>query len=244
MRFKNKVVIVTGSSRGIGKATALAFAREGAKVVITSRKQKDCDAAAKEIGSACLAAACDVSKAKDIDNLVKQTLKRFSRIDVVVNNAGILNIKSITDTTEKDWSETIDINLKGQFLLCKAVAQHLKSGAAIVNISSVLGETGAEDVSAYCASKGGVIALTKALAIEFAPKNIRVNAIAPGPIRTAMLAPIEQDPQLKKEVLNWVPLHRFGEPEEVAKAVLFLASDDASYITGHVLNVDGGTLAW
>ncbi len=246
MRFKGKVVIVTGSSRGIGKATALAFAREGAKVVITSRKKKDCDAVVKEInnsGRTCLAVACDVSKEKDVNNLVKETLKKFGRIDIVVNNAGIYKGGPIDKLPEQTWDEVIDINLKGPFLLCRCAVPHLKSGASIINISSVLGDVGDEETTAYCASKGGLITFTKALALELAPQKIRVNAVGPGPIKTAMLAIIENDLKLKQEFLNKVPLHRFGEPEEVAHAVLFLASQEASYITGACLFVDGGWLA-
>ena len=246
MRFKNKVVIITGSSRGIGKATALAFVREGAKVVITSRNKRECEQAAREVenaGGECIVYACDVSKAKDVNNLVKQTLKAFGRIDILVNNAGVFLVKPIQEMTEKDWDTVLDINLKGPFLLSKAVMPHLKSGSAIVNISSVLGEVGDPRTTAYCASKGGLITFTKALALELAPRNIRVNAIGPGPIKTQMLAEAEKNPQYKKELLEWVPLHRMGEPAEIANAILFLASDDASYITGHCLFVDGGGLA-
>ncbi len=246
MRFKGKVVIVTGSSRGIGKATALAFSREGANVVITSRKKKDCDEVVREIndsGRTCLAVACDVSKSSDIGNLVKQTLRKFGKIDIIVNNAGIFWMKPIESITEKDWEEMIHINLKGPFLLCRAVSRHLKKGAAIVNIASVLGQVGSEMATAYCAAKGGLITFTKSLALELAPRNIRVNAVAPGPIKTAMLAGLDKDPKAKKEFLEWVPLGRFGEPEEIANAVLFLASDEASYVTGHVLVVDGGGTA-
>lgn len=245
MRFKNKVVIVTGSSRGIGKATALAFAREGAKVVITSRNKRDCEQTAREVadaGGECIVYACDVSKVKDVNNMVKQTLKAFGKIDILVNNAGVFALKPIENVTEQDWDYTIDINLKGPFLLSKAVVPHLKPGASIVNIASVLGKVGAPTATAYCASKGGLITFTKALALELAPRNIRVNAIAPGPIKTAMLQGIE-DPETKKEFLEWVPLGRFGEPEDIAQAVLFLASDESTYVTGHTLVVDGGGTA-
>ncbi len=246
MRFAGKVVIVTGSSRGIGKATALAFAREGAKVVITSRNKRDCEQTAREVenaGGKCIVSACDVSKEKDVNNLVKQTLKAFGKIDIVVNNAGVFAMKPIEKMTLDEWEEIIHINLRGPFLVCRATVPHLKKGAAIVNVASVLGVVGEPTGTAYCASKGGLITFTKALALELAPRNIRVNAIGPGPIKTQMLANVEKDPKLKKAFLEWVPLGRFGEPEEIAKAILFLASDDASYVTGHCLFADGGGLA-
>lgn len=243
MRFAGRVVIVTGSSRGIGKAIALAFAREGAKVVITSRNGKDCDRVAREInnsGSACLSVACDVSRARDVDNLVRQTIKKFGRIDVVVNNAGVYKTTPISTATEADWDYNIDINLKGPFLLCRAAVPHLKKGSSIVNIASVIGEVGVAGAAAYCASKGGLITFTKALALELASRGIRVNAVCPGPIQTAMLGNLTRSEQ--KWFLDRVPLRRIGKPEEVAKAVLFLAGD-ATFTTGSCVFVDGGWIA-
>jgi NAD(P)-dependent dehydrogenase (short-subunit alcohol dehydrogenase family) len=244
MRFKGKVVIVTGSSSGIGKATALAFAREGAKIVVTGRDKRKCEQAAHEVvnaGGECIVFCADVSKAKEVSQLVRQTVKAFGRIDILVNNAGIYKGAPTDKMTEQLWDEVIDINLKGPFLLSKAVIPHLKPGAAIVNIASVLGEVGGAGDAAYCASKGGIILFTKALALELAPKNIRVNAIGPGPIKTPMLLTLPKNVQ--EEFRKLVPLGRFGESEEVAKAVLFLASGDASYVTGTTLFVDGGFLA-
>lgn len=245
MRFKNKVVIVTGSSSGIGKSTAIAFAKEGAKVVICSRNKKACDETAKKIKnhSQCLVVKCDVSKTNDVNNLVKQTIKKFKKLDIIVNNAGVYLMKPLEKMTDDDWNYVININLKGPFLLCRAALPYLKAGSSIVNIASVLGEVGEPTASAYCASKGGLITLTKSLALELAAKKIRVNAIGPGPIKTPMLANVEKDPKIKKAFLDWVPLQRFGKPEEIANAVLFLASDQASYVTGTCLFVDGGGLA-
>lgn len=246
MRFKGKVVIITGSGRGIGRATALAFAREGARIVVNSRNKRECEQTAREIenaGGECMVFCADVRKEKEVGQLVKQTLKAFGKIDVVVNNAGVFAMKPIENMTEQNWDEIVDINLKGPFLLCKAAVPHLRKGAAIVNVASVLGEVGEPTGTAYCASKGGLITFTKALALELAPRNIRVNAIGPGPIKTQMLANVEKDPKLKKAFLDWVPLGRFGLPEEIAQAILFLASNDASYITGHCLFADGGGLA-
>ena len=244
MRFKGKVAIITGSSSGIGKATALAFAREGAKIVITSRDKRKCEQASREVenaGGECIVFAGDVSKAKDVSQLVKQTLRAFGKIDILINNAGIFGGKPVDKMSEQDWDDMLDTNLKGPFLLCNKVVPHLKPGAAIVNIASVLGQVGGDSVTAYCASKGGLITFTKALALELASKNIRVNAIGPGPIDTPMLAHLDKATQ--EEFRKLVPLGRFGKPEEVAKAILFLASNDASYITGHTLFVDGGFLA-
>lgn len=246
MKFLDKVVIITGSSSGIGKATAFAFAKRGAKVVVTSRDKRACEQVAKEIRKKrgeCLVVKCDVSRTKDINNLVKQTIKKFKKLDIIVNNAGVYLMKPLEKMTDADWNNVVDINLKGPFLLCRASLPYLKAGSSIVNIASVLGEVGEPTASAYCASKGGLITLTKSLALELANKKIRVNAIGPGPIKTPMLGNVEKDSKVKKAFLDWVPLGRFGRPEEIANAVLFLASDKASYITGACLFVDGGGLA-
>lgn len=240
MRFQNKVVIVTGSSRGIGEAAARAFAEEGAQVVITSSHIKDCKRVAQEIGG--FAVECDVSKPRHCEYLVRQVVKKFGRIDVLVNNAGVFQNVRVEDMSEKEWDRVVNINLKGPFLLSKVVIPHLKNGATIVNVASVLGLIADPRTGAYSASKGGLIQLTKVLALELAERGIRVNAVAPGPINTAMLGGIK-DPAVKKEFLDWVPLRRVGEPVEIAKAILFLASDDASFITGHCLVADGGGTA-
>jgi glucose 1-dehydrogenase/3-oxoacyl-[acyl-carrier protein] reductase len=249
MRLKGKVAIITGSSRGIGYATAKLFLQEGAKVVLCSQDRAACIAAAKRIGarqSDCLAVRCDVSKKKDVDRLVATTVKRFGRIDTLVNNAGVFWQRPFIDVPEKEYDGLMAINLKGAFFMAQAVAREMlkrKTRGCIVNIASIAGQVGFGDSAAYCASKGGLINLTRELAVELAPRGIRVNAIGPGPIKTAMTKRFLGKPKARKAIEAQVPLGRFGEPEEIAEAALFLASAASSYVTGHTLFVDGGWLA-
>ncbi len=248
MRLKDKIAIVTGSGRGIGRAIAIELAKEGAKIVVTSTNLEECKEVCEIInplGVETLCLKCDVSKKKEIDHLVTQTMDKFGKIDILVNNAGVVRQKPLTETTEEDWNFTIDINLKGPFLFCKAVVPHMikqKSGK-IISIASIAGEVGFPNISAYCASKGGVINLTRELALELAPHNINVNAIAPGVIETKMTEEMLKDSETRKALLAQTPMGRVGQPEEIGKAVLFLASDNASYVTGQTLAVDGGWLA-
>ena len=248
MKLKDKVAIVTGSGRGIGRAIALELAREGAKVVVTSRHTEECDEVCAVIasdGGESLCVQCDVSKKEDVDRLVKETLEKFGRIDILVNNAGVVRQSPLTETTEEDWDFVIDINLKGVFLACKAVAPILmkqKSGK-IVSIASIAGEIGFPNTAAYCASKGGIVNLTRELALEMAPYNVNVNAVAPGVIETSMTEGMLSEEESRKGLLMQIPMGRVGKPEEIAKAVAFLTSDDASYITGETLTVDGGWVA-
>ena len=185
---------------------------------------------------------------KEIEEMVKKVIEQFGRVDILVNNAGICQFKPFLELTEEDWDRTIDINLKGYFLCAQTVAKEMikqKSGA-IVNIASVaMGQVGIGllNLTHYCASKGGVAAMTEALAIELAPYNIRVNAVAPGMIETPMIDPIKQNPESIKEMLEEVPMKRVGKPEEVSNLVLFLASDESSYMTGSTVVIDGGWLA-
>lgn len=248
MKLKNKVAIVTGSGRGIGRAIALELAREGVKVVVTSRHTEECDEVCSVInadGGESLCVECDVSKKEDIDRLVKETMDKFGRIDILVSNAGVVRQNPISETSEEDWDFVLDINLKGMFLVCKAVAPIMieqKSGK-IVSIASIAGEIGFPNTSAYCASKGGIVNLTRELALEMAPYNVNVNAVAPGVIETSMTEGMLADENSRKGLLTQIPMGRVGKSEEIAKAVLFLASDDSSYVTGHTLVVDGGWVA-
>lgn len=249
MRLRNKVTIVTGSRRGIGRAIALEMAKEGADVVVTDVDGVECKKVCQEIehlGRKALAVPCDVSKRKDVENLIKKTLTQFGRIDILVNNAGVYRAIPFLEMKEHDWETIININLKGAYLCSQAALKEMvrrKTQGSIVNIASIAGEVGFANSAAYCASKGGMITLTKELALEFAANGIRVNAVGPGPIRTPMTKFISEDPKVLKAILAGVPMGRMGEPEEIAKAVVFLASDDASYITGHCLFADGGELA-
>jgi len=252
MDLKGKVAIITGARRGMGKSHALVLAKAGAKVVVSDISEEDCQKVVKEIeknkGKA-LAVKCDVSKKEEVDNLVKKTIEKFGRVDILVNNAGICQFKPFLELTEEEWSRTIDINLKGYFLCAQAAAKEMvkkKSGGVIINIASVaMGQAGVgfPNIVHYCASKGGIAAMTEALAVELAPHNIRVNAIAPGMIDTPMIEASKADPKMMEATLARVPLGRVGKPEEVSNLVLFLASDESSYITGSVVVIDGGWLA-
>jgi 3-oxoacyl-[acyl-carrier protein] reductase len=241
MSLKNKVAIVTGAKQGIGMGIAIALAKEGVNVVISDLEQAGCDKAADEIkklGVKTLAVACDVSKKKEVDNLIAQTVKEFGQLDILVNNAGIFPFKAFTDLTEKDWDKVLDVNLKSVFLCSQAAVKVMKAGAKIVNISSVASVIGFEGLTHYCASKGGVNSFIRALALELAPKKINVNAVAPGAIDTPG-ASGGSDEQ-KKQTIAMIPCARFGQPEDIANAVVFLASEKADYITGQTIVVDGG----
>ncbi len=249
--LKGKAVIITGSRQGMGKADALAFAENGAKVTVADISQEDCQLVVDEIeknGGQGLAVKCDVSNGKEVEEMIKKTVEKFGKVDILVNNAGICQFKPFLELTEDEWQKTLDINLKGYFLCAKAAAKEMakqKSGA-IVNIASVvMGQIGMgmAGLAHYSASKGGIAALTKTLALELAPHNIRVNTIAPGAIDTPMAASVKTDPKTLEQTLAMIPMRRMGKPEEIANAVLFLASNDSSYITGSIVVVDGGWLA-
>ena len=247
MKLKNKIAIVTGSGRGIGKSTALELAKEGAKVVVSDIDIKECQNVCdeiKKIGSDAIAVKCDISKKSDVDAMIKKTMQKFQKIDILINNAGVVLTKPFVEMTEKDWDFVLDINLKGVFLCTNAVVKQMikqKSGK-IISVASIAGEVGFMNTSAYCASKAGIINLTRGLALELSPHNINVNAIAPGVIATKMTEDMLKDKKTKEVLLASTPLGRVGQPEEIGKAAVFLASDDSNFITGHTLVVDGGWL--
>jgi len=241
MKLKNKIAIITGSSRGIGKTTAILFAREGAKVVINCKDHIDeAEKVVETIGeNNAFFVQADVSKEEDVKRLVLETIKKFGRIDILVNNAGIIFREGDWKSEENIWHATMDINLTSAWLMIREVAPIMlkqKSGS-IVNISSIYGFLGAASVLAYSAAKGGIITMTKAMAKDLAP-TIRVNAVAPGNVMTDMTKEAGED--VIKFFNEQTPLKRSAEPEEIARAVLFLASEDASFITGELLVVDGG----
>jgi len=249
--LKNKVVIITGGRRGMGKADALLMARAGAKIVVSDISQEECQKVADEIkkeGGEAIAIKCDVSNKAEVDNMVKAAVDKWGKVDILVNNAGICQFKPFLEMTEADWDRTIDINLKGYFLCAQAAAKEMakqKSGV-IVNVASIaMGQQGVgmPAIVHYCASKGGIVAMTEALAVELAPYNIRVNAIAPGAIDTPMIQEAGLDQKALEGLLTRVPMKRTGRPEEIASTVLFLASDASSYITGATIVVDGGWLS-
>jgi 3-oxoacyl-[acyl-carrier protein] reductase len=247
--LKEKVVIVTGARRGMGKSHALAFARAGARVALSDISLEDCQKVAEEIekeGAEALALKCDVSQKEEVDNMIKSVIEKWGRIDILVNNAGICQFKPFLELTEEEWDKTLDINLKGYFLCAQAAAKEMvkQKKGAIVNIASIAsGQVGVgfPTLAHYSASKGGIIALTETMALELASYNIRVNAVAPGMIETPMIDPIKGDQ--RGETLKKVPLGRAGSPEEVSNLVLFLASDKSSYMTGSTSYIDGGWLA-
>jgi len=251
MDLKGKVAIITGARRGMGRSHALTLARSGAKVVVADISLEDCQKVVKEIeknkGEA-LAVKCDVAKKEEVEEMVKKAVEKFGKVDILVNNAGICQFKPFLDLTEEEWDRTLNINLKGYFLCAQAAAKEMvkqKSGV-IINIASVaMGQVGVgiPNIVHYCASKGGVVGMTEALAVELAPYNIRVNAISPGMIETPMIDPIKKDPKVAEAMLDRVPMKRVGKPEEVSNLVLFLASDASSYMTGSTVVIDGGWLA-
>ncbi len=249
--LSGEVAIITGAKQGMGRTHALTLARAGAKVVLADISQEECQLIADEIkkekGEA-IAVKCDVSQKAEVDNLIQQALKTFGKIDILVNNAGICPFKPFLEMTEDEFKKVIDVNLKGYFLCAQAASKEMakqKSGT-IVNIASIaMGQVGVgfQGLTHYCASKGGIVAMAEAMSLELAPLGIRVNTISPGAIDTPMAASIKQDAKTFEGFMAKVPLKRMGKPEEISNAVLFLASDESSYMTGSVVVVDGGWLA-
>lgn len=243
MRFKNKIVLITGASRGIGRATALAFAEEGAKIAVNYTKAKaKADMLVKEIkkiGSEGLSIKCDVSNEDQVKTMIDKVIEKFGTIDVLINNAGIVHDVPMFKKTVKQWKETLNINLIGPFLCSKYASPHLiRQKGKIVNVSSTNAvNCFSPEAADYDASKAGVITLTKDLAKELSP-NVLVNAVAPGWVNTDMNADLPDD--FIKEETAKIYVKRFADPKEIANAILFLASDDASFITGSVLIADGG----
>jgi meso-butanediol dehydrogenase/(S,S)-butanediol dehydrogenase/diacetyl reductase len=249
MKLKDKVAIVTGAGSGIGKATAEVFAEEGAKVVVADWNKSSGEQTAATIrGAGREATFChvDVSRAVDVENMVGTAVQRYGHLDVLVNDAAIQILARLVETKEEDWDRLHSINLKGVFLGCKYAipAMILNGGGTIVNIASVLGFVGDPDLAAYCAAKGGVIALTKVVALTYGSQRVRVNCIAPGDVETPLVADyfnkVADPALLRQEVYSKYALGRIADPREIAKAAAFLASDESSFITGGTLVVDGG----
>jgi NAD(P)-dependent dehydrogenase (short-subunit alcohol dehydrogenase family) len=242
MRLGGKVAIITGGGSGIGKAIAHAFVREGAKVVIAGRDGKRLERAAAEIGGECLAVSADVSKKSDVQKLVDAALGKFHGINVLVNNAAVLLPGTAESLSEEDFDQTFSINVRGLWLLSRAVLPQMRAagGGSIINIASVLSLLGARNRVAYSASKGAVMAMTKAMALDHAAENIRVNCICPGIVATDMVARFSLDENALRQRVAMHPMGRFGQPEDVASAAVFLASDGSGWTTGSVLTVDGG----
>jgi NAD(P)-dependent dehydrogenase (short-subunit alcohol dehydrogenase family) len=245
MKLQNKVAIVTGAGSGIGKATALLFAKEGAKVLVANRRVDKGEATVSEIknfGGEAVFVQTDVSKWEEVDRMVTKAVEVFGKVDILVNNAGIVRFGPLHQTDDQTWNDTININLKGVFYgMKRVIAEMLKQQKGkIVNIASIAGLVGFDQIGPYCASKGGIIALTREAALEYAKNKINVNAVAPGVIKTEMTEGMLADEATKKGFENQTPYPRLGEPEDIAQAALYLSSDEADFVTGHVLVVDGG----
>ncbi|SIS38541.1 SDR family NAD(P)-dependent oxidoreductase [Salimicrobium flavidum] len=243
MRLENKVAVVTGGGSGIGEYTVRLFVEEGAKVVISDVNDEKGEALAEELGDAAIYQHADVAEEKDVEALISKTVDHFGKLDILFSNAGIGSLSPADETSAEDWKKVLSINLDGVFYGAKHAVKAMKKsgGGSIINTASILGHVGQAQTSPYSASKGAVVNLTRTLGIEYAPDNIRVNAVCPGYIETPLLDQLEDD--MKQHLINLHPIGRLGRSEEVAKAVLFLASDEASFVTGTSLLVDGGYTA-
>lgn len=252
-RLEGKVALITGGGTGIGRAIALAFAREGAKLAVAGRRKEKLNETIREMekqGGQGLAIVCDVAKAKDAAHAVRETAKHFGRLNVLVNNAGVLHASTIEGIAEEDWDRLMTINLKGPFLMCRAALPEFRKagGGAIINVGSVLGLVAMKDRAAYCASKGGVTLLTKAMALDHAHENVRSNCICPSIVETELVqglfAASEEGKALRKARIGQIPIGRMGRPEDVAELAVFLASDESSWLTGAAIPLDGGLSAY
>ena len=245
MRLKSKIAIVTGASAGIGAAIALAFVREGASVLLADLADNGADSVVEQIRAAGGQARfihTDVSKATDIEAMLAACLEHFGRVDILVNNAGIVRFGALHETSEADWDSVLSVNLKSVFLASRSVLPHMlaQGSGKIINITSIAGMVGFELIGPYCASKGGQIALTREMALEYAPRCINVNCIAPGVVRTAMTAGMLGTPESELVYEQATPYCRLGIPDDIAWAAIYLASPESDFVNGEVLVVDGG----
>lgn len=249
MKLDNKTAIVTGARRGIGRAIALALAKDGANVVVSDVSQEDCQKVVTEIkalGRRGLALKCDVSSRVEVEDMVRRTVAEFGKVDILVNNAGVISFKPFLELTDEDWDNTLNVNLKGQFLCARAVAREMVKNkwGRIINVASISsGGCGIAFplIAHYTASKGGVMALTEALALELTPQGINVNAICPGAIDTDMAKGTKESGQIEQVLLR-IPKGRLGQPEDIANLAVFLASEESDYISGAAIVIDGGWL--
>jgi NAD(P)-dependent dehydrogenase (short-subunit alcohol dehydrogenase family) len=253
-KLDGKTAIITGGSSGIGLATAILFAQQGANVVIAARQPERGRQALKQIsasGAQALFTACDVRRVADCQKAVKTALDAFGRLDILFNNAGVIYVqRTVENTSDQEWADTLDINLNGAFFMSRCAIPHMAKtgGGLIIHNASVFGLKAGSGVAAYCAAKGALISLTKAMAIDHATQNIRVNCICPGSVETPLLQDemeaLGGEALMRPEFAARHPLNRISSPAEIARAVLFLASDDSSFITGAAIPIDGGRSAW
>jgi len=246
------VALITGGGTGIGRAIAVAFAREGASVAVAGRRLEKVREVAAEIdkqGILALPLVCDVTRAKDADHAVNETARKFGKVNVLVNNAGTLSVSTVATINEEDWDRVVAVNLKGSFLMSRAALKEFRKagGGTIVNIGSVLGLVAMKDRAAYCASKGGVTLLTKAMALDHAHENVRVNCICPSIVETELVKGLFDDSEpgrrLRQSREGTIPLGRFGRPADVAELAVFLAAEESSWLTGAAIPLDGGLTA-
>lgn len=248
MRLLEKVVLVTGGSQGIGRAIAIRFAAEGAKVAVTGLDKKaleDTAAYITNLGGQAIAIEADVRYRSDVDRMIDDTLQEWGQIDALVNNAGVNRTAPFLEITEEDWDWHMDINLKGTFLVSQRVAKEMvkqENGGSIIQMSSVNGLSAEADQAHYNASKGGINLLAMSMAVDLAPYGIRVNSLCPGFIETQLTKPLIDNPPAIAEYLKSIPMKRVGQPEDIASAALFMASDESRYMTGHCMVIDGGQL--
>jgi len=248
MRLDGKVALVTGASRGLGRGMALGLAEAGADLVVVARSLERLEGVvgeARALGRRCLPLKADVSREEEVKKMVEEALGEFGRIDILVNNAGINYREASEDYPLDEWERVLSVNLTGVFLCCREVGRVMirQGGGKIINVASLTSVIGVKTIPAYSASKGGVAQLTKVLAVEWAKYNIQVNAIGPGYFRTDLTEPLFQDPERREWITSRIPMGRWGTPEDLKGAVVFLASEASDYITGQVLFVDGGWLA-
>jgi NAD(P)-dependent dehydrogenase (short-subunit alcohol dehydrogenase family) len=248
-RLKGKIAIVTGAGSGIGRACALALAREGARVALVGRRKTLLDQVAREIGDSALVLAADISRKDEIDRIIEHTVARFGGLNVLLNNAGVLHIGTAEQITEEQWDETFNINVRAVWLLARAVLPQMRraGGGSIINMASVLGINGARNRASYAPSKGAVVLLTKCMAVDHGHEHIRVNAICPSFVETDLTAAViskAPDPTaVRSERITVHPIGRLGQPEDVAGLAVYLAGDESSWVTGAVFPIDGGYLA-
>lgn len=242
-RFDNKVAVITGAASGIGAATARILWQEGATVILGDISEDGVKDFAANLGPSASAMKCDVSKAADVEALIKAAVAQHGRIDILFNNAGIGSFGNTAELSPADWENVIAVDLHSVFYACHYTIPHMKPGSAIVNTASISGLGGDYRFAAYNAAKGAVINYTRALAVDHAKAGIRVNALCPGLVATPITAALQQLPDLQEDWCRRIPMGRAAQPEEMAKVVAFLASDDASYMTGSIVVADGGTTA-